>query len=135
GTAAWLQVGTGDVLRLALRGRSVQAPAMVVPGQADGVVGVALGYGRDGAEAVARGVGFNAGQLRFGDSPWSASGLRAERVPFTQQRLATTQQHWAMEGRPIALERPVAEYQAHPEEATEALRGPQPTLQKPVEYP
>ena len=134
-TAARLQVGTGDMLKLTLRDRSIQAPAMVVPGQADGVVGVALGYGRAGAEAVARGVGFDAGRLRFADAPWFATGLTAARVPFTKQRLATTQQHWAVEGRPIALERTAAEHAARPEQATEALRGPVPTLQKPEEYP
>ena len=134
-TAAFLQVGTGDALKLSLRGRSLQAPALVVPGQADGVVGVALGYGRDGSEPVARGVGFDAGKLRSGDAFWFAAGLRAERVPFTRQRLATTQQHWATEGRPIALQQTAAQYAERPEEATEALRGPLPTLQKPVEYP
>ncbi|HEY8211579.1 MAG TPA: TAT-variant-translocated molybdopterin oxidoreductase [Myxococcaceae bacterium] len=134
-TAARLQVGTGDVLRLSLRGRTVEAPAMVVPGQADGVVGVALGYGREGSEPVARGVGFNAGLLRFGDAMWFAGGLGAERVPYAKRPLATTQQHWAMEGRPIALQQSLAEYRERPEEKTEALRGPQPTLQKPVEYP
>ncbi|HYV49278.1 MAG TPA: TAT-variant-translocated molybdopterin oxidoreductase [Myxococcaceae bacterium] len=134
-TAARLQVGTGDVLKLTLRGRSVDAPAMVVPGQADGVVGVALGYGRDGSEAVARGVGFNAGQLRFGETPWFAGGLRAERVPFVKHPLATTQQHWVTEGRPIALEQSAAEYRERPEEKTGEQRGPEPTLQKPVEYP
>ncbi|HVE84302.1 MAG TPA: TAT-variant-translocated molybdopterin oxidoreductase [Myxococcales bacterium] len=134
-TAARLQAGTGDVLKLSLLGRTLEAPALVVPGQADDVVGLALGYGRSGTEAVARGVGVNAGLLRFAEAPWFVSGLRAERVPFTTRRLATTQQHWAMEGRPIALEQRAADHQQHPEALTEPLRGPLPTLQKPVEYP
>src|SRR5690606_9023006 len=63
-TAARLGLETGRVVRLRWRGRETTAPVFVLPGQADGTVALALGYGRQGAEAVARGVGANAYLLR-----------------------------------------------------------------------
>src|SRR5262249_3201918 len=40
-----LGISTGDVVELALGGRSVRAPVWVLPGQAPGSVAVHLGYG------------------------------------------------------------------------------------------
>ena len=47
-TAGELGVVDGDVIRLELDGRSLEIPAMLLPGQADYSVGVSLGYGRIG---------------------------------------------------------------------------------------
>ena len=53
-------MATGDVVRLELGGRTLEIAALVLPGQADFSVAVALGYGRTAAGRVGRGVGFNA---------------------------------------------------------------------------
>ncbi|VCU68789.1 Tetrathionate reductase subunit B precursor [Pigmentiphaga humi] len=59
-TAAALGVRTGDVLELRAGETIVQAPALVGPGQADGVLAVAAGYGRTAAGSVGNRVGANA---------------------------------------------------------------------------
>ena len=53
-----------SILNIEYRDRHIHAPAIIVPGHADDCVTLTLGYGRDGAERVARGIGFNAGALR-----------------------------------------------------------------------
>jgi molybdopterin-containing oxidoreductase family iron-sulfur binding subunit len=54
--AARLEVAEGDVIRLEVSGGSepLELPAYVQPGQHDGVVAVALGYGRQGTERFAQ---------------------------------------------------------------------------------
>ena len=56
-TAQDLGVVTGGLVRIATHGASVDIPVLVMPGQADGALTIPLGYGRRGAEAVARDVG------------------------------------------------------------------------------
>ncbi len=59
GTAHRIGVGTGDGLRLSAGDRRLEIPALVVPGHADEAITVHCGYGRTGAESVARNVGVN----------------------------------------------------------------------------
>jgi molybdopterin-containing oxidoreductase family iron-sulfur binding subunit len=54
----------GAVARLRVDGRTVEAPVLVVAGQAEGVVTLPLGYGRRAAGGVGEGVGFDAYRLR-----------------------------------------------------------------------
>jgi Fe-S-cluster-containing dehydrogenase component len=50
-TAKSLGVATGDVVRVTADGRTpLELPALVQPGQHDGVVAIALGYGRKGTD-------------------------------------------------------------------------------------
>src|SRR5262249_11010862 len=63
-TSDRLGVRTGDVVELEVRGRSIAAPVFVVPGHADDSVALTLGWGRAGAERLARGLGVNANALR-----------------------------------------------------------------------
>ncbi len=63
-TARKLGVRRGDVVKLSSQGATVEAPVFVMPGQAEGVVSLALGYGRTAAGGVGNGVGVNAGLLR-----------------------------------------------------------------------
>ncbi len=63
-SAARAGVRSGDRVRLRAGGRSVEAPVLVLPGQAEGVVTLPLGYGRRAAGAVGDGVGFDAYRLR-----------------------------------------------------------------------
>ena len=98
GMARDLVLETGDVVTLQTSDVSVEIPAMIVPGHADASVTVALGYGREGSEAIARGVGVNANALRS-----SASGLTVGGVSISSTgkhtELAVTQRHWLIEGR------------------------------------
>jgi Fe-S-cluster-containing dehydrogenase component len=63
-TAARLGVATGDVVRIQVDVRAVEAPAWVLAQQADDVVTLPLGCGRRQAGRVGNGVGFDACALR-----------------------------------------------------------------------
>jgi molybdopterin-containing oxidoreductase family iron-sulfur binding subunit len=115
-TAARLRVGDGDVIRLDVGGRRVDAPALVVPGHADDTIALALGYGRTGeGEKVARGVGANAYALRTSSAPWFADGLVATGTGGRED-LALEQLHSSLEGRDdhILLHRTLDEFRHDP---------------------
>jgi molybdopterin-containing oxidoreductase family iron-sulfur binding subunit len=101
------------VVKITVGGRSVEGPVWVQPGLADGTVALGLGYGRRVVGRVGRGVGFNAYALLQ-----SASGLisagKVEKV-FRKHRLAVTQEHGLMEGRPVIREAHLDQFKAHPE--------------------
>ncbi len=89
-TAARLGIVTGDELVIAVGGRHVRAPALVAPGQADDTIGLTLGWGRSGAERVARGLGANANALRTTSAPTMAAGVTIEKTG-ERRELALTQ--------------------------------------------
>jgi molybdopterin-containing oxidoreductase family iron-sulfur binding subunit len=101
-TAELLRLASGDVVQLALGGRTVDAPVFVQPGQADDVVTVHLGYGRTRAGRVGSPdgatVGFDANLLRSTGALWFAAGVTISPLGRTHQ-LVSTQGHFAMEGR------------------------------------
>jgi molybdopterin-containing oxidoreductase family iron-sulfur binding subunit len=49
----------GDVIKITLNGKTVEVPVLIQPGQAQGTVSVAIGYGREKAGKSANGVGKN----------------------------------------------------------------------------
>jgi Fe-S-cluster-containing dehydrogenase component len=123
-TAERLGVKTEDRVRLSSRGQSLEAAVLVLPGQAEDTVTLSLGYGRSAAGAVDTPVGFNAYKLRHSSEPWSGTGLRLEPLGQTYP-FALSQEHWSMEGRPIALEYDLEEFRRGPIPHTvERLRGP-----------
>jgi molybdopterin-containing oxidoreductase family iron-sulfur binding subunit len=85
-----------DVVELAYQGRSVKAPAWVLPGQPEDTVTVHLGHGRTRAGRVGTGVGFDAYKLRTADAPWFGSGLEVRKTGETMT-LACTQDHWTID--------------------------------------
>ena len=113
-TAQKLGVTNGDVVSLSIGGRSVAAPVWVMPGQAAACVTVHLGYGRRRAGRVGTNVGFDAYALRTSAAPWSAPGLEVSKT-LRRTLLATTQDHWAMEGRDIVRATTTEAYAKDPE--------------------
>jgi len=94
--------GTGhytDVVELRLGGRSVKAPAWVLPGHPDDAVTVHLGYGRRRSGQVGTGVGFDAYALRTSDASWAAGGLEVSKTGETVM-VACTQDHWTIDNQP-----------------------------------
>lgn len=98
-------------ISIAVNGVSIIVPTYIVPGMADDTVALALGYGRDGAEQIgpnAAGSGWNAYLLR------SSAACDVAAATFAKAdggfELATTQDHSAMEGRPLIRETTHAEY-------------------------
>jgi molybdopterin-containing oxidoreductase family iron-sulfur binding subunit len=112
-TAARLTLRNGDVVELRYERRMVRAPVWMVPGQADGVVTLPLGYGRWRAGHVGTGVGYNAYALRTTDALWFANGLEV-RATGTRHPLATTQQHHSMEGRHLVRVGTLEQFVAQP---------------------
>jgi molybdopterin-containing oxidoreductase family iron-sulfur binding subunit len=130
-TARALGVGDDDVIELAVAGRpAVQAPVLVVPGTADGVAALALGYGRRGQEGIAAGVGFDAYPLRTRAHLHAMPALEARRLGRRHQ-LARPQTEFAQHGRPVALSRTLADYRREPDFAA-AYRGPVASLFPPL---
>jgi molybdopterin-containing oxidoreductase family iron-sulfur binding subunit len=95
-TAERLKLADEDVVLLTLGARRVEAPVLVVPGQAEDCVTLPLGYGRSRGGRLCAGAGFNAGALRTSGSLWTAEGLE---LAATGRRieLARTQHHHSME--------------------------------------
>jgi MoCo/4Fe-4S cofactor protein with predicted Tat translocation signal len=112
-TAARLGVANEDVVDLTANGRTVSGPVWLVPGQADGVVAVHLGYGRTNAGRVGNRVGFNAYKLRTSDAMWTMSGVT---ITKTGRRygVASTQLHHDMAGRPLIRSASLEEYRKNP---------------------
>jgi molybdopterin-containing oxidoreductase family iron-sulfur binding subunit len=108
-TAKALGVATGDLVQLELDGRTIQIAALVLPGQSDFSVAVPLGYGRTAAGRIGQGVGFNAYQLRTSAAPDIALGLKVSRTGRTYP-LASTQDHFTLEGRDLVRELDAAEF-------------------------
>jgi molybdopterin-containing oxidoreductase family iron-sulfur binding subunit len=135
-TARALGVSTEDVVTIGLADRALEAPVFVLPGHADGVVTLPLGYGRDGSEALARGVGFSAYRLTTRAAPFFAAHARVERIedatsaiPGTapalaarRHPLASTQLHGVIQGETILEQATLAEYEKNPTFAKEPTR-------------
>ncbi len=113
-TAKALGVTSRDMVRLELRGRSLELPVWILPGQADETVTVTLGYGRRAAGRVGNGVGFDTNVLRSATAPDFDSGARLTRTGATYP-ISVTQEHGSMEGRPLVLEGTAEEYREHPD--------------------
>ncbi|MCE9670225.1 4Fe-4S dicluster domain-containing protein [Myxococcus stipitatus] len=120
-TASRLGLERGARVRLEARGRAVEAPVLVLPGQADDTVTLPLGYGRTRGGPVAEGVGFDAYALRFQDAPWVLPGASLTRLEGHHD-FALTQEHWRMEERPLALQTPRGVFAAHARTLLEGLQ-------------
>jgi molybdopterin-containing oxidoreductase family iron-sulfur binding subunit len=82
-------------------GNKVTAPVWIMPGHADGVITIFLGFGREFHGHVAMGgtggpVGYNAYTIRTSYEPWFTNRLQVQRSTG-QHMLATTQLHFNME--------------------------------------
>ncbi len=97
-TAARLGVANEDVIDVKYGGASARVPVWVMPGTADDVVAVHFGYGRRRTGRVGTDLGVDTFPLRTSAAPWFGSGAEVTRTGDTHE-LASTQNHFAMEGR------------------------------------
>jgi MoCo/4Fe-4S cofactor protein with predicted Tat translocation signal len=103
-TARALGVKTDDVVRLSREGaRDIEITVFVLPGHADWVVTLPLGWGRSAAGRYGNGAGFDVHPLRTRDAFWFAGGVRLEKTRTTHENVQS-QTHSVMEGRPIAID-------------------------------
>jgi Fe-S-cluster-containing dehydrogenase component len=112
-TAKRIGVQTGGMIRLTHGTATLQIPALIVPGQPDGVATVRFGFGRTGAEKLAFGVGADAYLLWPDTDTFHLAGVSVQRASDAPAReLAITQTHWTMEGRGQAQSETLEEYRA-----------------------
>jgi molybdopterin-containing oxidoreductase family iron-sulfur binding subunit len=121
-TARTLGIETGDVVRIERAGRSIEIAAMVMPGQADNSIAVALGYGRRAVGRVGARTGFDVHPLRTSEAPWTVTGVTVTRTGRKHQ-LVSTQEHRSMEGRPLVREASLGEYKKDPRFAAKPDHG------------
>ncbi len=111
-------------VKITLDGREIEGPVWAQPGQADNTIALALGYGRtyrpdaEKKPRVGYGAGYNAYALRTTKNlhcgPGATLKSTGENLP-----LSVTQDHGAMEGRPIIREATVKEYQDYKQKHSE----------------
>ncbi len=99
-TARRLGIENEDVLELRYRGRSVQIPAWIMPGQADQSITVFLGHGRRRAGRAGTGVGVDVYGTAPLPKPWFGGGLEVKKTG-ERRRLAAMHHHFSMEGRDL----------------------------------
>jgi molybdopterin-containing oxidoreductase family iron-sulfur binding subunit len=112
-TAEKLHLKEGDVVELTVAGQTISIPAHIQPGLHDGVVAVAVGYGRTAAGKVGDGVGVDAYKLSsVKDGDIVFAGLAAEiKKTANHIPLVTTQGHDSMEGRQLVVQATNKDYQ------------------------
>ena len=103
-----------DMIELQHEGRTLEVPAWIVPGQADGCVTLHLGYGRKRSGRVGKGAGFNAYALRTSRAPWFDGGLAARKTGRSYH-LACTQFHHNMEGRELVRAATLEQFRLQPD--------------------
>jgi molybdopterin-containing oxidoreductase family iron-sulfur binding subunit len=125
----------GDMVAPTIAGNSITLPAWTLPGHPDNAVTVHLGYGRTKAGRVGDGIGANANVLRSTAGLWFARGVQIAKTG-EWHKVASTQEHWSMEGRPIVREARVEEYLAEPDFAKHMAHQPTPdqSFYPPFEY-
>lgn len=142
----------GALCTVTVDGRKVELPCIFTPGQAEGTIALALGYGRTEAGAVAGSsehevepVGANTYVIRTSKAPHFAAGASIAKSGGRQE-MAITQNLWAIDdiGKKgqkdredvLVRETTVDEYQAHPDVVKHMVHHP-PLLnlwQPPVSY-
>jgi MoCo/4Fe-4S cofactor protein with predicted Tat translocation signal len=102
-----------DVVEIRYEGRSLRAPAWILPGHADDCVTLHLGYGRTRAGKVGNGSGFNAYAIRTASAPNNGAGATIRKIG-AQYTLACTQFHHSMEGRDLVRAATLEDYRKNP---------------------
>jgi molybdopterin-containing oxidoreductase family iron-sulfur binding subunit len=111
-TARRLGLATGDVVQIAASGATARLPVWILPGHPEGSLTAHLGYGRRRVGRVGRGVGADLYPLRTAASPWD---FEAQVTPTGQRTaLATTQEHFRMEGRHLVRHGTLADLRRDP---------------------
>jgi len=133
-TAERLGVGFEDVVRLSVGGSSVDAATLLLPGMADGVIALELGFGRSKGGRVADGAGVNAYVLRTSNAPGFVE-VAASSTGATYP-LACTQDHHSVSAAGVGgkgvqdrlpsifREADLEEFRSHPDFASHRLHVP-----------
>ena len=124
-TAERLGVKNEDEVELTFKGQKLRIPVWILPGHALNSVSISLGYGRSGLGLFKRagkgsGGGSNANLLRTSDAQDFAMGVSVVKTGGTY-KLASTQDHWSMEGRHLVREATLDDFLKKPEVVKEMV--------------
>ncbi|MDN3580134.1 TAT-variant-translocated molybdopterin oxidoreductase [Mucilaginibacter flavus] len=111
-----LKYEEGDVIKIEANGYTVELPVLAQPGQAQGTISIAVGYGRTSAGLVGNNVGKNAFPFysyRNGTLQTTASISKFGKTGMIST-LAQTQTHHSYEGRSVIREASFTEYKKNP---------------------
>ena len=113
-----LGIKTGDLIKLS---QGLVLPAFIQPGQAEGTLSVALGYGHTNSGPVCTNIGVNLYPFIRSIGGNRVYGFTIEKLENTLQKsqLALSQVHYSMEGRPIVRETVLSEYRKDPSSGNE----------------
>jgi molybdopterin-containing oxidoreductase family iron-sulfur binding subunit len=122
------RVGNRDqpLVEIKYQGRSVTLPVWVLPGTADDVVVVVFGGGREKTGRVGTGVGHNVFGMRASTAPWYDGGAEVA-TTGASYFIASTQNHFLMEGRNPVRVVDAEEYKRRPVESIAELGREVPT--------
>jgi MoCo/4Fe-4S cofactor protein with predicted Tat translocation signal len=110
-----LGLAEGDVITIDANGYSIALPILLQPGQAEGTISVALGYGRTMAGPVGDGVGKNAFPFHnFRNGTLQTTGVVSISATGDNIILAQTQTHHSYEGRNVIRETVFKDYVKDP---------------------
>ena len=123
----------GQVAEIKYKGRTLEIPVFLVPGQADDTVVVHLGYGRTKTGAVGTGTGFNANAIRTSDAPWGGPGATITMIGRTYS-LASTQPWRNVEGRNLVRAATLADFIKNPNFVHEGVEHEDESLTALYEY-
>jgi MoCo/4Fe-4S cofactor protein with predicted Tat translocation signal len=125
-----------NVVDISLSDSKVTAAIWTLPGQAENVVVLPLGYGRSHAGYTGTNKGFNAYAVRTSKALFTATGGSMQKTG-DEYPLSCTQYHFNMEGRKILASGTLAEYRANPDFAHEGDEKPPDnvSLYKPQDFP
>jgi molybdopterin-containing oxidoreductase family iron-sulfur binding subunit len=112
-TARHLGVSNGDTILIAAAGAGIEMPVWIQPGHAEQSISLALGYGRTVCGRVGHGAGQNTYRLRTTSALHRIGGVTVTKTGRTY-KLATTQAHNSMEGRPLVREAAIEDYRRQP---------------------
>ncbi len=122
-TAKELGVEKNNLLAISVGKKSLHLPVWIVPGMADQLIAIALGFGRQASGRIGDGVGKNAYKLRSKANSFIETDVKVEKTRGTYE-LVSSQDHGSMEGRPLIREGTIDDFKEHPTFAQEMVEHP-----------
>ncbi len=135
-TAKDMKLEEGDVVKVTANNYTTELPILLQPGQAQGTISIALGYGRTKSGKVGDAVGKNAFPfLAFANGTFQGNTVATlEAVGGDKVVLAQTQTHHSYEGRDVIRETTLQQYLKKSEEKGEKEGGEKETYSLWDEY-
>jgi len=105
--------GEVEIISISNGAQTIEVAAFIQPGQADNTIALALGWGRQNVGRYGNGRGFNVSPLRTIKTMEMMDGAKVSKTG-RWYKIVQTQDHFRMEGRPLALDATLDEFKANP---------------------